>query len=386
MPTLILDDETDIADFVQGLTFLGTGGGGGSPASAIELMRTDRVQHGPFRVVDVDDLPPDAWTVAVAGMGGRPPDQGPSDAELQALGLVKPRYGRFELLAAAVEELARYADVDVQAIVPGELGSANTPAPMIVGRHLGIPTVDGDYAGRAIPEIGQTVPDILGWRTCPFSFVDRWGNVVIVKDAASPAMIDRIGRMLCLAGYGGVSFAGFLARAKDVREAFVRGTLTRAREIGRAARLMSSDRVAGAMAEAAAGWVLFTGIIERSERDDQAAYMFGYGTHVIRGTDGDASHELRIWYKNEHHLSWIDGEPFVTSPDCLAVVDVDHREAVPNSVMQVGQRVAVIGWPGNPVHCSPRGVEVLGPRHFGFDVDYVPAVERVGKRRARRGD
>ncbi|HUY99517.1 MAG TPA: DUF917 domain-containing protein [Thermomicrobiaceae bacterium] len=385
MPNLILDNDNDIADFVHGLTFMGTGGGGGSPAPAIELMRADREQSGPFQIVDIDDLPADAWTVAVAGLGGRPPEQGPSEEELHALGLIEPRYGRFELLAAAVQELARYAGVDIRAIVPGELGSANTPAPMIVGRRLGIPTVDGDYAGRAIPEIGQTVPDILGRQTCPFSFVDRWGNVVIVKEAASPAMIDRIGRMLCLAGYGGVSFAGFLAQAGDVRDAFVRGTLSRAVQIGRAGRQAPADRVAAAMAEAAGGWVLFTGTIERSERDDQAAYMFGYGTHVIRGAGDDDGHELRVWYKNEHHLSWIDGQPFVTSPDCLAIVDLDRREALPNSVIQPGQRVAVVGWPGNPVHRSPRGVAVLGPRHFGFDVDFVPIEDHVGRGRPRRG-
>lgn len=379
MPTLTLRDQVDIADFVYGLTFMGTGGGGGVPTPAIALMQADLEAHGSFRIVDIGDLPADAWTVTVAGLGGRPPDDGPSERELRQLGLIEPRYGRFDLLTAAVQELATYAGVQVQAIVPGELGSANTPGPMIAGRRLGVPTVDGDYAGRAIPEIGQTVPDILGRNTYPFSFVDRWGNVVLVKEATSPAMVDRIGRMLCLAGYGGVSFAGFLAPAADVRDMFVPGTLSRAFAIGRAGRqaYASGQSVAEAMARAAGGWTLFTGVVDRTERDDREAYMFGYGTHVISGTDADEGHMMRVWYKNEHHLSWIDDQPFVTSPDCLAFVDIDRGEPLPNSAIQPGQHVSIIGWPADPVHRSTRGIDVLGPQHFGFDINFVPIEERV---------
>jgi len=379
MPTFTLADERDITDFVNGLAVMGTGGGGGSAGPAIELMREDLAAHGAFEIVDIDDLPLDAWTVAVAGLGGRPPDQGPSEDELHQLGLIEPRYTRFELLSAAVTELAEYARVDVRAIVPGELGTGNTPSPMIVGRRLGIPTVDGDYAGRAIPEIGQTVPDVLGRKSWPFSFVDRWGNVVIVKEAVSPAMIDRIGRMLCMAGYGGVSFAGFLAPAGEVRDMFVRGTLSRAREIGQARREAQRDGhdVAQAVAAGAGGWEIFRGTISRSDREDREAYMFGYGTHSVEGSGSHAGHTARVWYKNEHHVAWIDDRPFVTSPDCIAIIDLETGEGLPNGAIHPGQSVAVIAWPADAAHRTPRGIEVLGPRHFGFDIDYVPVEERI---------
>jgi uncharacterized protein len=385
MSTMTLSDRLDIADFVYGLTFMGTGGGGGAPAQGIDLLTEEVERGGPLRIVDVQDLPADAWTVTVAGLGGRPPERGPGEAELRALGLKEPRYARFDLLAAAVQELATYAGITVRAIVPGELGSGNTPAPIVVGRRLGIPTVDGDYAGRAIPEIGQTVPDVLGRSGCPFSFVDRWGNALIVKEAASPAMVDRIGRMMCLAGYGGVGFAGYLARAGEVRGSFVPGTLSRALAIGRAGRLARErdEDPASAMARAAGGWVLFIGTVDRTERDDREAYMFGYGTHVIAGAGADAGRTFRIWYKNEHHVSWLDDRPFVTSPDCLAVVETELGEPLPNSGIQAGQRVAVVGWPAHAAHRSPRGIEALGPGHFGFDIDYVPIEERARERAER---
>lgn len=387
MPSLTLATRTELADFVHGLTFMGTGGGGGNPGPMIDLLVEEVERGGPIRIVDVSELPDDTWTVAVAGLGGRPPDAGPSPEELQALGLVEPRYARSELMVAAVRELADYARVPVGAIVCGELGSGNSPAPIIVGRRLGIPTVDGDYAGRAIPEIGQTAPDVLGRSTCPFSFVDRWGNVVIVKEAVSPAMVDRIGRMLCLAGYGGVSFAGFLAQARDVRDTFVAGTLSRALAIGRAgreARERGADP-ASAMAGAAGGWVLFRGVVERTERDEREAYMFGYGTHHLAGAGEDSGRIFRIWYKNEHHVSWLDDRPYVTSPDCLAVVNRETGEPLPNGAIQPGLPVAVLGWPAHAAHRLPRGIAVLGPRHFGFAIDFVPIEERVRHEFSRHG-
>jgi uncharacterized protein len=43
--------------------------------------------------------------------------------------------------------------------------------------------------------------------------------------------------------------------------------------------------------------------------------------------------------------------------------------------------VAMIAIPASPVWRSARGIELLGPRHFGFDFDYVP-LEQLQKDRA----
>jgi DUF917 family protein len=40
----------------------------------------------------------------------------------------------------------------------------------------------------------------------------------------------------------------------------------------------------------------------------------------------------------------------------------------------------MIGIPAHSLWRIPRGIEILGPRHFGFDLDYVP-IEGLQKRR-----
>jgi DUF917 family protein len=279
--------------------------------------------------------------------------------------------------------LAAYKGVTVAAIIPIELGSGNTPGPMIVANRLGLPTIDGDYAGRAIPELTNCKPEIFHQPIAPIAFVDKWGDVVLVPKTASTEMADRIGRMLCLGAYSGVGIACYLMQVKDARKVMVAGTLSKSYALGQARRkaLDGGKDVAGAIAAAAGGWVLFRGVIAEAGWEDRGGFMFGYGTHQIVGEGPDAGHACKVWYKNENHIVWVDEKPYVTSPDIIALVDSATGEAYPNNSVAAGQHVAVIGTPVSDVaYRSPEGIAILEPRHFGFDIPYVTIEDAVAGR------
>ncbi len=368
----------DCEDFVRGLTFLGTGGGG-APERGLQFLRERFARGETLGWQSIEDLPPDAWTATVAGLGGRPPKEGPPQPELAQLGLTAIKYEN--TLPIALQELAAYAGVKLGALVPGEIGAGNVPVPLVTANALGIPTIDGDYAGgRAIPELSQTIPEVMGKSLFPVVMVDRWGDISIVKAGAGAQMADRIGRMLAMAAYGGVAFACYLMQAREAQTMMAAGSLSQALQVGRALRAaheQGGDPAASA-AEQTQGWVLFKGEVVRTEIESKEAYMFGYGTHHLRGLDGYAGRTMRIWYKNEYHVSWLDERPFVTSPDALAVIDLDTGEPHVNSSIAAGQRVAVLGRKAQPAHRTARGIEALGPRHFGFELDYVP-IEKLMK-------
>ncbi len=380
MPTQTLTTIEQIEDFVHGLTFLGTGGGGGPAESGIKTLIAERDAGRPVGWVDTDELPDDAWTVSVAGMGGRAPREGPPAEELTALGLVSEKFPMRATLPAAVNELAAYKGVKVSAVIPIELGSGNTPGPMLVANQLGVPTLDGDYAGRAIPELTNCKPEIFGVPITPIAYVDKWGDVVLVRDVASTEMADRIGRMLCLAGYSGIGIACYLLQAKDAKQYMVRSSLSKALALGAARRkaLAANKDPVDVLAKAAGGWVLFKGEVSEAEWENRAGFMFGYGTHHLKGVEEDAGHTGKVWYKNENHIVWKDDKPFVTSPDLIALVDLDTGEAKPNSVVAAGQRLAVIGTKASdPAYRTEKGLTILSPQHFGFDIPYVPVEEAV---------
>jgi DUF917 family protein len=43
------------------------------------------------------------------------------------------------------------------ALIPGEVGGGNGLEPLTIGSRMGLPVVDGDYMGRAFPELQVTM-------------------------------------------------------------------------------------------------------------------------------------------------------------------------------------------------------------------------------------
>ena len=99
-------------------------------------------------------------------------------------------------------------------------------------------------------------------------------------------------------------------------------------------------------------------------------YLFG--TIRVRGTGPSEGRNLQVWFKNENLVSWLDGDPWVCSPDLVSLVYKDSGRGIGNAELREGDRVAAIGMKGVEGFRTARGLELAGPRHFGFDIDYVP--------------
>jgi DUF917 family protein len=133
-----------------------------------------------------------------------------------------------------------------------------------------------------------------------------------------------------------------------------------------------------AAARALDGWVLFRGtIVEREWRNT------GYleGTHGIEGQGPFAGHRLKVWFKNENHLTWLDGADWVASPDLIEVCDATTGEPLVNTYLKEGDRVAVVAARRREVWNSAAGLATLGPAHFGWhDFGFRPIESLAGER------
>jgi uncharacterized protein len=372
----VLSDVQTIEDFVTGLAFFGTGGGGGRLEDGIEMLVPFVKRGQPITLVRPEELPDDTWTCSVSSFGGRDPDAPPPAAELASCGLVSEKLTLVERMVAAVRELEEFRGVRVGALVSVELGSAATVGTILAGLALGIPTLDSDYVGRAKPEVGQSKIAMHGGRRTPMVFVDRWGNVTIVKSTVTDLMADRLGRQISVAAYGrGVGAGGHLFRLAEARKGLVRGSLLAAIPVGTALRAGAGARDPLApLVEVTRGGVLFTGIAAGTEWESDEPYTFRKFTYTIEGTGRCAGQRCRIWVKNEHHVVWRDGTVVGTSPDILVVLDAEtNRPLSTRGEVTPGRHVVVFGMaPLDPEWHSPQGLALLGPRHFGFDFDHVP--------------
>ena len=83
-----------------------------------------------------------------------------------------------------------------------------------------------------------------------------------------------------------------------------------------------------------------------------------------------AARPSSINFQNEWIVAWRDGEPLAMSPDLICVLDTVSGEAVGTETIRYGQRVTVIALPPPPVFLTPKGLEHVGPRAFGYDIDF----------------
>ena len=371
MANKTLKDEEEIRDFVRGCAFFGTGGGG-DPRDGLEQLIKQFEAGKEIKWADISGIPGDTMTVCAYGMGSIAPQTPEQTAEMKKLGLAEEKIE--DKLAAAIEELEKYTGEKVGAIVPVEIGGANTPAPVATGAGLGLSVVDGDYSGgRAIPELVQTTPHLNGHTMVPLASVDQWGDVCVLKDAANNQVAEKMGKLISILAYGRLAGnATYLMRAEEMKSIIVPNTLTRALEVGRAirkAREAGKDPV-DAIVGYTDGWVLFTGKVIKKDDEDREGYY--WGTVTLRGLGEYAKNNFKWWFKNENHISWFDGKPLVTSPDIISVVDPETGEPITNPRVAAGDDVAVIGVRGSGAFRTGAGLGVLGPKHFGFDIEYNP--------------
>jgi uncharacterized protein len=179
----ISDIET-VENLCWGLAFFGTGGGGRIEAGSDMLLPAVKAGRR-LTLINAQQLPNEAWTCWAIIVGGRDPDEPPPADELARFGLTKEVFPSIvPRLVESVRELSAHAGVKVDALVSLELSSAATAATILTGLELGIPTLDGDYVGRAIPELELTKLQLLGRAPTPVVMVDRW-----VTRFASPTQL-----------------------------------------------------------------------------------------------------------------------------------------------------------------------------------------------------
>ncbi len=371
----------DIEDIIRGLTLMGTGGGG-RPDMGLDYLTPHIEQGKSISLTPPEAISDEAWTCSVFGMGSIAPQKTLSDAERRALG-----YGDWIVakpMVEAVRELEAYTGCRIEGVVPFELGAGNTTAPIDAAIRLAINVIDGDYAGRAIPELAQTTPAMAGRTFEPGAICDPWGNVLIVKRTASLPVAERIGKMISIASKvpdikAACAHAGFLLRGKEMKKLVIPGGVSRSLAIGRRIReaVNAGEDPARAAALAMSGWVLFKGKVTRKEWESREGYM--YGTTTILGEGSDRGRTMKVWFQNENHISYIDDKPFVTSPDLITVMDSNTGESYTNTMVEEGMNLAVLGAKAEEKYRTARGLAILGPRHFGYNMEYMP-IEKLLKR------
>ena len=128
------------------------------------------------------------------------------------------------------------------------------------------------------------------------------------------------------------------------------------------------------------GHKLFKGKIVDVLRETRGA--FNFGRVVLEGIGEDRGSQASVEFQNENLACTVDGEIVATVPDLICLVDPDTFTPVPTDGLKYGKRVLAVGLECFDMWRTPAGIELVGPRYFGIDADYIPVEERCARKGA----
>lgn len=351
----------EVDDIALGAAVLGTGGGGDPYIG--RLMATQAIQdHGPVELVTVDEMGDDEWSVSVAMMGA-------PTVMVEKM----PGGGEAEHAFTAVQS---YLGKPIQYIYSIEAGGINSTIPIALAARLRKPLLDLDGMGRAFPEIQMVTHNLFGVTATPFTMADEKGNSAVLATIDNRWM-ETFARSIAVNMGASAHIAAYAASGRQQREAAVFGTMTLAETIGRGireARGAHGDPVARICA-ITGGQVVFHGKIVDVQRRTVAG--FARGEALLEGIAGDLGHKMSIEFQNENLVATRGGAILVSVPDLITMVEEDTGEPITTEGLRYGFRVKVVAMPSHPHWRTPAALKVVGPRYFGYEVDFVPVETRL---------
>jgi DUF917 family protein len=346
----------EIDDIAIGSAVLGTGGGGDPYLGKIVAIRAIQ-EHGPVEFIAVDELDDDDMVVFPFLIGSPVP--------------IIEKFAMCQELVRAFDAINLFLGGRVKAVMPIEIGGVNSMVPFALGALKRLPIVDGDCMGRAFPEVQLVTLTLHGHTAAPMSVADERGNTVVLS-TVSNFWAEKFGRSICI-DMGAIAAAtAYPVSAADLKKAAILNSLTYAESIGRGireAREAKSDTVQ-AVLDATGGVRLFQGKIVDVQR--RVTGGFAKGWTVLDGLGDHTGSQLRIDFQNEFLVAMSDGDVLAMVPDLITILDLESGQPITTEALRYGYRVTVVGIPCDAQWRTPAGIDLAGPRHFGYDFDYVP--------------
>lgn len=355
-------DVEQLDDIALGAALLGAGGGGDPYIGKLIAINAIR-ECGPVRLLDPDEVPDDAFIMPIAMMGA------PTVMTEKAMGGEEYR--------TIAEMVAQYFGKTVYATMPMEAGGMNSMLPIAAAARLGIPMIDVDGMGRAFPELQMVTFTIGGVGATPMALCDEKGNSVIFN-TISNKWAEELARSVTMSCGGSVTVSLYCMSGAVMKAYGVRQIVTRSERLGRAIRSLKS--AADGTPEAnffreTEGFKLFKGKIVDVLRETRGA--FNFGKCVLEGIGDYRGRSAYVEFQNENLLACVAGKILATVPDLITLVDSETFAPVTTDALKYGKRVYVAGLKCHPMWRCERGIEIVGPRYFGCDCDYLPIEERV---------
>jgi uncharacterized protein len=349
MKKLSLENLDDLA---IGSSILGSGGGG-DPDYYYRMARHEIEKYQPVSLINPSELSDDDLIFPV-GFTGAPLVQ-----------MEKIPSGRefLKLFNYLEESEGRKANI----VMPFEIGGGNAFAPFLIAAQLNIPVLDADLMGRAFPESQMTSWHLFAATKSSAFITDCRDNASLIH-AKNTHLLEKIGRQITVAmGSSGV-YGFYPISGKQASKCVIHKSVSKAIAIGkshREAKKKGKDPLE-ATVMSCKGVCLGSGRIEDIDRFVNGG--FSEGVVVIQ----NENEKIELMFQNEFLLAKVNDQVAATTPDVLMLLEQETGTPIGIESLQFGLKVHLIAFPSSDIWTTPQGLELVGPRHFGYEISYRP--------------
>ncbi len=336
-----------------GSAVLGSGGGG-DPSYALLMAKHHFEEYGPVKVISPQALSPSDLVVPLGIMGA------------PLINMERLLSGKeLETLITTIEKrLGKKPTV----LMAGEIGGANAFAPLLIAAKLDLPVLDGDLIGRAFPELQMNVCALKKVSATPAVIADCLGNSVMVE-TPHVKTLETLARAVTVGMGSSAAIALHLMSGSVAQASVVPGTLSQAVAIGKIiyeAREKGGDPIA-ALQKNADAHLLARGTLVDIRQEIVDGFLQGSVTLL---TDQGS---IVLSYQNEYLLASQGQKVLASTPDILMLIEESSGTPITSESLKYGLQVALITLPAPVIWQSQAGLSLVGPRVFGYDINYQPS-------------
>ena len=364
--------KRDALDLVIGSKILANGGGG-SEQKAIGVINSAYHQGHVFRIASLDEFESNDQICIVGMVGG-----GISEQEKSFVKDLKPIIK--DPMISAVKNLEGFLDVEFKGFVATELGPLNSIIPLTVASLLSNKMgIDGDCCGRSKPQISISTTTVGKISISPFSISSEFGDELIVSSSQSDIRGEVLARTISKISNGSIGVARCPMKVHDAVNIIIPQTLSLAVELGRRVREANEknkDPITEITKTIPTIHHVMKGTVKAFSRREEGGFTSG----EILIIDQEEKKDLRIYYKNEYLLTWLNNNPFITCPDSFPIVDSTTGYGLTpwEDDFSKGREVEVFAIDAPSIWQSNEGLRVFGPKVFDPTwEEYIPASKQI---------
>jgi len=346
-------NSQDLLDLVNGSAIF-SAGGGGDPAAGRKIVDKLTSEGYDIEIVAPSEIPDDAKVVNFACVGATTSIDYDSKAAVRTL-----------------RTLEEYGNFLSYAIIPVELGGFNTLAAVDVAARCRIPIVDGDGAGRSVPEVHLKVYTIDDIPLAPMVIADLHAkNVVVVKETVDSKAGERIARILAAEWNQSAYTARRILTGAQTKSSPIQLSLSKSMRIGSILRV-SADPISAVLKETG-GFKLFEGIVDYARQETKAGFTFV--DIRLRETSEFAESTFEFKAKNEVLAAYRDGRLAAIAPDIITPANVETCTCITAEKIKKEDKLVVLGLPAPQRWRTSKGLELWKDVLHRSEVleDYVP--------------